>query len=220
MVTTLMETLVVETLRLRRLLGIQDARDEEVESRLFREDVEEDAVASPASPEFAVSESEATSVFSPMARGKETSPVVNKARSPAKRMDPDSVNDISPYGSPLPLVDMKSPSPDRTPIAVSSALSVFINSAIDEAAEAAAVAKQEVASLMACFFQSVESQAPIEVTQTVTELVDGVTGMLGKTPRWQRLGRECWEEVVEATQQCEAIMQSLWRLLMVGVAGG
>lgn len=75
----------METLRLRRLLGIQDARDEEVESRLFREDVEEDAVASPASPEFAVSESEATSVFSPMARGKRTSPVVNKARSPAKR---------------------------------------------------------------------------------------------------------------------------------------
>ena len=146
--------------------------------------------------------------------------MVNKARSPAKRMDPDSVNDISPYGSPLPLVDMKSPSPDRTPIAVSSALSAFINSAIDEAAEAAAVAKQEVASLMACFFQSVESQAPIEVTQTVTELVDGVTGMLGKTPRWQRLGRECWEEVVEATQQCEAIVQALWRLLMVGVAGG
>ena len=86
-----------------------------------------------------------------------------------------------------------------------------------EAAEAEAVATREVETLVACFLQSVETHAPIEVTQTVSELVDGVIGTLGIAPQWQSIRKECWEEVIEATQQCEAIVQALWRLLVVGI---
>ena len=161
-----------------------------------------------------------------MANEKEKSPVAIEDHSPVTNETddlvqqnqpvPDTVNNLSPHDSPFPS-SVDSPSFGDAPTD-SLSLSTLVDTAIGEAAEAEAAARQEVASLIACFFQSVESQAPIEVTQTVAELVDGVTGTMGVTPRWQPIRKECWEEVVEATQQCEAIVQALWRLLVVGMA--
>ena len=137
----------------------------------------------------------------------------------------DSVNDLSPCDSPFPLCRVDSPFPlysvdspsfGDAPINSSSPLSALVDTMVLAAAEAEAVATKEVETLVACFLQSVETHAPIEVTQTVAELVDGVTGTLGIAPQWQSIRKECWEEVVEATQQCEAIVQALWRLLVVG----
>lgn len=234
--TTLTETLVVETLRLRRLLGIRDARDAEVESRLLKED----AVGLPGSPELVVSESEGTSVLGPTSLVKESSPVTKESHPLAKQTHrkqllSDSVNGLSPCDSPfplcsadspfplcsadspLPLCSADSPSSGDVPINSSSSLSALVDTMVLEAAEAEAVATREVETLVACFLQSVETHAPIEVTQTVSELVDGVIGTLGIAPQWQSIRKECWEEVIEATQQCEAIVQALWRLLVVGI---
>ena len=225
--TTLTETLVVETLRLRRLLGIRDARDAEVESRLLKED----AVGLPGSPELVVSESEGTSVLGPTSLVKESSPVTKESHPLAKQTHrkqllSDSVNGLSPCDSPFPLCSADSPFPlcsadspssGDVPINSSSSLSALVDTMVLEAAEAEAVATREVETLVACFLQSVETHAPIEVTQTVSELVDGVIGTLGIAPQWQSIRKECWEEVIEATQQCEAIVQALWRLLVVGI---
>ena len=234
--TTLTETLVVETLRLRRLLGIRDARDAEVESRLLKED----AVGLPGSPELVVSESEGTSVLGPTSLVKESSPVTKESHPLAKQTHrkqllSDSVNGLSPCDSPFPLCSADSlfplcsadspfplcsadsPSSGDVPINSSSSLSALVDTMVLEAAEAEAVATREVETLVACFLQSVETHAPIEVTQTVSELVDGVIGTLGIAPQWQSIRKECWEEVIEATQQCEAIVQALWRLLVVGI---